>query len=146
MIETEFSVEQKNIEAVLKEKVNVVKNIEPDTSTYKSPAFYMANGSHQYTGNVQLEGAKGKGGQPGQGAQPSGLPAVLPGAVVPEGFKHYTYCSCYVPQNDKYPRVTAELAEIEMKSEQEARFELAQMVILVRKQRLLWRTKEMCQK
>ncbi len=37
-----------------------------------------------------------------------------------------------------------ELAELDMLSEQEARSELTHMCILVRKQRLLYRTKEMC--
>jgi hypothetical protein len=37
-----------------------------------------------------------------------------------------------------------ELAEIEMLSEREARNELARMCVLVRKQRILYRTKEMC--
>lgn len=74
------------------------------------------------------------------------MPTVLPGAIVKDGFKHYSYCSCYKPDNEKFPRMTQELAQIEMKSEQEARYELAEMVMLVRKQRLLWRTKEMCTK
>ena len=39
-----------------------------------------------------------------------------------------------------------ELAELEMYSEQEARFELANMVEVMRKQRLFWRTKEMLMK
>lgn len=37
-----------------------------------------------------------------------------------------------------------ELAELDMLSEQEARNELSRMCILIRKQRLLYRTKEMC--
>lgn len=69
----------------------------------------------------------------------------MAGCVVPNGFKHYTYCTCYVP-NPKYPRPTLELAELDMLSEHEARSELARMCVLVQKQRLLYRTKEMCLK
>ena len=41
----------------------------------------------------------------------------LPGAVVPEGFKHYSHCSCFKP-NKAYPNYTFKLAEMEMLSEQ----------------------------
>ena len=37
-----------------------------------------------------------------------------------------------------------ELAELDMLSEQEARNELSRMCIILRRQRLLYRTKEMC--
>lgn len=37
-----------------------------------------------------------------------------------------------------------ELAELEMLSEQEARSELARICNLIRKQRILYRTKEVC--
>jgi hypothetical protein len=68
---------------------------------------------------------------------------LLPGAVVPKDFIHYNHCICYIP-DPKHPKPTLELAELDMLSEQEARNELARMCILVRKQRLLYRTKEMC--
>lgn len=69
----------------------------------------------------------------------------LPGTIIPPGFTHYTHCSCYIP-NPKKPHPTMHYAELEMMSEQEARFELAQCVDLMRKQRLFWRTKEMLMK
>ena len=69
----------------------------------------------------------------------------LPGSVVPSGFQHYTHCSCFQPSK-KYPNYTMEHAELEMYSEQEARFELARMCEAMRKQRLFWRTKEMLTK
>ena len=83
---------------MLREKANAAKNND-ETSTYKSPEFYPANGSHVYTG---------KGG--------AGVGGPLPGAVVPKGFQHYSHCSCY-GINEKHPKPTLELAEIEMMSE-----------------------------
>jgi len=82
---------------------------------------------------------------PANGTNKNGVAGTktLAGSVVPIGFKHYTYCMCYVP-NPNYPRPTLELAELDMLSEHEARSELARMCILVQKQRLLYRTKEMC--
>ena len=67
----------------------------------------------------------------------------LLGAMVPKGFEHYSNCSCYVP-NPNHPRPTLELAEYEMLSEKEARQELSKVCTLIRKQRILYRTKEMC--
>ena len=67
----------------------------------------------------------------------------LPGALVPKGFNHYPSCSCYKP-NPNFPRPTLEMAELEMLSESEARHELARLCTLVRTQRILYRTKEMC--
>jgi capsule polysaccharide modification protein KpsS len=70
---------------------------------------------------------------------------LLAGAVVPDKFTHYSNCYCYVP-NPKYPRPTMELAELELLSEYEARQELASLCIAMRKQRILYRTKEVCLK
>ena len=56
----------------------------------------------------------------------------LPGSVIPEGFQHYTHCSCFQPSK-RYPNYTMELAELEMYSEQEARFELARACEVMRK-------------
>ena len=66
----------------------------------------------------------------------------LPGSLVPAGFTHYSHCSCFKPSK-KYPNYALEHAEIEMYSEQEARFELARVCEVMRKQRLFWRTKDM---
>ena len=41
----------------------------------------------------------------------------LPGSIVPQGFQHYTHCSCFQPSK-RYPNYTMDLAEIEMLSEQ----------------------------
>ena len=56
----------------------------------------------------------------------------LPGSVVPDGFVHYSHCSCFVPSK-RYPNYSMELAELEMYSEQEARFELARACEVMRK-------------
>lgn len=50
--------------------------------------------------------------------------ATLPGGVVPDGFVHYSHCTCFKPSK-KYPNYTLEHAELEMYTEQEARFELS---------------------
>lgn len=50
--------------------------------------------------------------------------ATLPGGVVPDGFVHYSHCTCFKPSK-RYPNYTLEHAELEMYSEQEARFELS---------------------
>jgi len=42
----------------------------------------------------------------------------LAGTLVPDGFKHYTHCSCYVPNADKSFHPTMEYAHLEMISEQ----------------------------
>lgn len=62
--------------------------------------------------------------------------------IVPKGFEHYSFCSCYKP-NPKHPQPTLELAELEMLSEAEARRELRDVCILLRKQRVLWMTRDM---
>lgn len=62
----------------------------------------------------------------------NGVPQILSGAIVPNGFKHYSNCSCYKP-DDRFPKPTMELAELEMYSEAEARSELARLCTLVRR-------------
>ena len=69
----------------------------------------------------------------------------LPGAVIPDGFQHYSHCSCFQPSK-RYPNYSNELAELELYTEQEARYELARACEVMRKQRLFWRTKEMLTK
>ena len=49
--------------------------------------------------------------------------ASMSGAVVPVGFEHYSFCSCY-KVNPEHPKPTLELANCEMLSEREARREL----------------------
>lgn len=66
----------------------------------------------------------------------------LTGAVVPNNFQHYPECSCYVA-DPRYPKPTMELAGLDIMTEREARDELARTSILVRKQRIVFRVKEM---
>ena len=58
--------------------------------------------------------------------------STLPGSVIPDGFTHYSHCSCFKPSK-RYPNYSLEHAEIEMYSEQEARFELARACEVMRK-------------
>jgi hypothetical protein len=57
---------------------------------------------------------------------------MLTGGIVPKGFEHYSFCSCYKP-NPNFPRPTLELAELEMLSESEARRELTNMCTILRR-------------
>jgi hypothetical protein len=66
---------------------------------------------------------------------------VFPGAIVPDGFVHKSYCDCYTP-NNYYPLPTMEMAKLEMLSEQEARLELAENIVAMQKMRVFWRTKQ----
>lgn len=108
LVGADFAEDQDRIKAILKEKADEAKIEDLDYIPNKTP-MYPANGT---TKNV-VGGIKS-----------------LAGCVVPNGFKHYTYCTCYVP-NPKYPRPTLELAELDMLSEHEARSELARMCVLV---------------
>ena len=105
----------------LKQKADMAKNTERDKSLHKPSPMYPLHSDH-------LAGPESK---------------ALPGALVPKGFNHYPSCSCYKP-NPNFPRPTLEMAELEMLSESEARHELARLCTLVRTQRILYRTKEMC--
>ena len=40
----------------------------------------------------------------------------MPGSVVPNGFTHYSHCTCFKP-NKNYPNYTLEHAELEMYTE-----------------------------
>jgi hypothetical protein len=64
--------------------------------------------------------------------------------VVPKGWQHYQFCSCYKP-SPEHPTPTLELAELEMLSERDARRELSQICVLLRKQRIMNQTKMMLQ-
>lgn len=128
MINADFADEQDRIKAILKQKAEFAKNT--DREPNKGVAMYPAGG-------LMSQDQKGINDQ----LQPNDGP--LRGAIVPQGFKHYAHCPCYAP-DPRYPWPTMELAEIEMLSEAEARHELAKLCTLVRKQRILYRTKEMC--
>jgi hypothetical protein len=65
----------------------------------------------------------------------------FPGAIVPDGFVHKTYCDCYSP-SPYYPLPTLEMAKLEMLSEQEARRDLAENIVALQKLRVFWRTKQ----
>ena len=77
-----------------------------------------------------------------QGSQDIKQVPGLAGAVVPDGFKHYPKCDCYMPPSH-YPRPTLELAELEMLSEREAREELLRSSQLICQQRIFFRIKEL---
>jgi hypothetical protein len=115
--------------------------------------MYPGTGTHRTgpgpTKQIHLTGGATTG---GMSSGMSGRPPVtsvigsLPGTLVPKGFTHYTHCSCYVPNANKSFHPTMEYAHLEMISEQEARFELAECIERMRKQRLFWRMKEMLTK
>ena len=159
----------------LKKTVEKVWNIDPELNNYIPPTLYPATGDNKYRNPIQqiiirnensaaaaangMGGGTGGGGGGGYGRDGPGpqasdkivkdlaLEAVgtLPGSVVPKDFIHYSHCTCFKPSR-KYPNYTMNHAELEMYSEQEARFELARACEVMRKQRLFWRTKEMLMK
>jgi len=101
-------------------------------STYQNPMMYPGTGTHR-TGpgpskQIQPNGGATTGGMSsGMSSRPpvTSVIGALPGTLVPDGFTHYTHCSCYVPNADKPYHPTMNFAHLEMISEQEARFELA---------------------
>lgn len=127
---------------ILKDKAEAAKITDQKHSQYKRTPMYPATGSNTYLQliNNTKGGSKTQQYEVGKHPQNSGS---IPGAIIPQNFRHYPHCFCYVP-NPKHPWPTMELAELDMLSEQEARNELSRMCILIRKQRLLYRTKEMC--
>jgi len=54
---------------------------------------------------------------------------------------HKTFCNCYEPSHE-YPLPSIKMAGLEMMSEQEARFELAQNIVAIQKLRVFYKTKE----
>lgn len=154
----QFSADYDAINQNLKKEVEKAHDI-TDMSNYVPPTLYPATGNSKYRNPISQIVIKhdygGEGGVGGGGGNlvSSGvindlaLEAVgtIPGSIVPTGFQHYTHCSCFQPSK-KYPNYTMQLAELEMYSEQEARFELARVCEVMRKQRLFWRTKEMLMK
>ena len=110
MVNEDFAEDQNRIKMFLKQRAEAAKALDNDLNSKTKLYPLQVVGSN-------LENAKRQ---------------LIDGAVVPKNFKHYSYCSCYVP-NPNYPRPTMELAEIEMLSEMEARSELARLCVLVRK-------------
>ena len=153
IVEVDFEEKRAAMEKDMNLKVTQVRDI-GSNSTYQAPKLYPGTGSRKYgtqtqhkPGTIQLNSMPG----PAMGAGGDGRVnlikdvGALPGTLIPKGFNHYTHCSCYIPDPSK-PHPTMHYAELEMISEQEARFELASCVDLMRKQRLFWRTKEMLMK
>ena len=128
IVENDFQTEQNELEKDLRNLVTKVNAFK--TSSFDEPNFYPGTGSHKYGQNkgkmnqIQL-GATGASGNSGMGtANGTGMQMNLsaavgsiPGSVIPAGFTHYTYCSCYVPDGKK-PHPTMKYAEMEMMSEQ----------------------------
>lgn len=122
--------------------------------------MYPGTGTHRTgpapTKQIQLTGGATTGGMSsGMSGRPPVSSAIgsLPGTLVPhrevkkgQPWTHYSHCSCYVPNENKSFRPTMEYAHLEMLSEQEARFDLAECIERMRKQRLFWRMKEMLTK
>lgn len=142
---------------MLKREVEKAHDI-TEQSNYIPPTLYPATGDSKYRKPINQIIIKHDYGGRGGGGGDSDMRiagvindlhletvGTLPGAIIPKGFQHYSHCSCFVPSK-RYPNYTMEHAEIEMYSEQEARFELARACEVMRKQRLFWRTKEMLMK
>jgi len=124
----------------LKKTVEKVWNIDPELNNYIPPTLYPATGDNKYRNPIQqiiirnetsaAAAASGDGGGGGYGRGGPGpsasdkivkdlaLEAVgtLPGSVIPDGFTHYSHCTCFKPSK-KYPNYTLEHAELEMYSE-----------------------------
>jgi len=111
----DFAAELDRIKEVCKQKVQEAITIDPEIK-YKKPEFYPANGTHVYIGPSAPNEKGSKVTFPGNALTSDGRPATLPGAVVPKGFTHYSHCSCYMP-DERFPRPTLEMAELEMMSE-----------------------------
>lgn len=106
--------------------------IDPEMSQYVNPTLYPATGNSQYrqpVTSVVIGGSSG-GATNGAGAGFVGNPSssnvitnlatanvgTLPGSVIPDGFTHYSHCSCFQPSK-RYPNYSLEHAEIEMYTE-----------------------------
>ena len=164
IVSEKFSADYDKIMVSLKKQIETVWNIDPELNNYVPPTLYPATGDSKYRNPVQqivirnattavegtVSGGDGFSGGGGGGYAGERIVkdlaletiATLPGGVVPDGFQHYSHCTCFVPSK-RYPNYTIEHAELEMYSEQEARSELARACFVMRKQRLFWRTKEM---
>ena len=158
IVNKDFAADYDTTVQMLKKWTEKACDINPETSLYKPPLLYPGTGTSKYAKAGSIT-ANAVGDQPYNGAG-TGMPGVnmgrlvspelqvvgtMPGGVVPKNFQHYSHCSCFVP-NPKYPNYTMESAEINMLSEQKARFELARVCEVMRKQRLFWRFKEMLAK
>ena len=103
MIGADFAEEQERIKQIIKDKAEYAKNQEKD-STLKRISLYPASG---IPANMI-----GQGDKQSEGLNGSVVSGLLAGSIVPKGFEHYSFCSCYKP-DPRYPRPTLELAEIE---------------------------------
>ena len=125
-----FAAEFKEQAVKIKDMRDVTSNIEKTTTRYKAPnLFPVPMGQPEPHGSA----VKAIGFQPSKeqiAAAPNGM--MNNGVPVPDGFKHYTFCNCYAP-DERHPRPTMELAQIEMLGEAEARCELYHMCEVMRK-------------
>ena len=128
MINAEAAEDQTRIKAILKQKADIAKNTERDVNIHKPAPMYPLGppGATEAADSLLKNGVVLSSG----------------GAVVPKDWQHYATCSCYVA-DARFPAPTLELAELEMLSEAEARSELARLATLVRKQRIMHRTRDM---
>lgn len=111
IVGSHFEDEKETMLTYLKRQVEIMWNFDPETSTYVPPTLYPATGNSKYrqpvpavvvsSNNVTaLGGGGGYGGSgpsDGKVLKDLTLEAVgtLPGSVVPEGFQHYSHCSCF---------------------------------------------------
>lgn len=95
----------------LRKHVEKVYDIDPASTNYCPPNLYPATGNNNYRNPVQqiiikTEGSSGNGTGGGGGGycgerviQGKDLPievvGTLPGSVIPQGFQHYSHCSCF---------------------------------------------------
>ena len=103
MIGADFAEEQERIKQIIKDKAEYAKNQEKD-STFKRINLYPASG---IPANMIVQADKQS-----EGINGSVVSGLLSGSIVPKGFEHYSFCSCYKP-DPRHPKPTLELAEIE---------------------------------
>lgn len=124
MVNADFATDQDKIKQFLKQRADVAKSLDEDNPAPKVNLYPLTLANQTYN-PIHVANQN-----------------QIVGAIIPANFKHYSHCQCYVP-DPKYPRPTLELAELEIQSERDARHELARMCILIRKQRIFNKTKEM---
>jgi hypothetical protein len=118
MINADFAEDMERIKKIIKTKAENAKNTDRDAAIHKSVRMYNATGLVPNQANEK-----------NSHAFPSNFTS---GAVVPDGFEHYSFCTCY-KVNPDHPQPTLELANAEMLTEREARRELQRMCTLLRK-------------
>ena len=127
-VNANFSKRYDKMQVFIKKKVEALWELDQDKTMYVPPNLYPATGTSKYRQPGQSNGP----GSGGGGGSVLDTVGTLPGAIVKEGFQHYSHCTCFVPSK-KYPNYAMEHAELEMISEQEARFELARVCEVMRK-------------